>query len=57
MNRTAENSLNSDTTVNKYQSEIIRMVLDMENSLYLCRIFHYVLSKYERSVKGGVVHE
>lgn len=54
MSKLAENSLNSDTTINKYQSEIIRMVLDMENSLYLCRIFHYVLSKYERTMKGGV---
>lgn len=54
MRKSAENLLNNDTTINKYQSEIIRMVLDMENSLYLCRIFHYVLSKYERTMKGGV---
>lgn len=49
--------MNKKSEINKYQSEIIRMVLDMENSLYLCRIFHYVLSKYERTMKGGVAHE
>ncbi len=54
MSKSEKNLLNNDTTINKYQSEIIRMVLDMENSLYLCRIFHYVLSKYERAMKGGV---
>ena len=43
--------MNKQSEINRYKSEIIRMVLDMENNLYLCRIFHYVLSKYERSVK------
>ena len=57
MSKSEKNLLNNDTTINKYQSEIIRMVLDMENSLYLCRIFHYVLSKYERSVRGGAAYE
>lgn len=36
-----------------YKELIIKMILEMDNELYLFRAYHYILAKYKRW-KGGV---